>query len=133
MDRDVYCGRMKLDGEDDEKTLRAASNYAMSLKGLQRFGEAKLLLRKTLPVTRRVRGDSNGDTLRLKWNYAEVLFQDTGATLDDLREAVTTLEDTAPTARRVLGIAHPITKGIEDALQKARAARDANETPPGST
>ena len=101
-------------------------------KGLQRFGEAKLLLRKTLPVARRVRGDSHGDTLRMSWIYAEVLYQDPSATLDDLREAVTTLEDTAPTARRVLGIAHPITKGIEDALQKARAARDANETPPGS-
>ena len=30
-----------------------------------------------------------------------------GATLDDLREAVTTLEDTERIARRVLGGAHP--------------------------
>ena len=64
--------------------------------------------------------------------YATALYRDPGATLDDLHEAVTTLEDVAPIARRVLGCAHPTTKGIEDALQKARAARDANETPPGS-
>ena len=52
-------------------------------------------------------------------------------TLDDLGEAVTTLEDVARTARRVLGGAHPITTEIEDALQDARAAlRAREETPP---
>ena len=42
------------------------------------------------------------------------------ATLDDLREAVTTLEETARLARRVLGGAHPTTVRIEGALQGAR-------------
>ena len=129
MDRDIYCGRRKINGGDDEKTLRAASNYAASLKGLQRFGEAKLLLRKTLPVARRVRGDSHGDTLRMSWIYAEVLYQDPSATLDDLREALTTLEDAGRIARRVLGGAYPLTEGIERALQNARAALRARETP----
>ena len=41
-------------------------------------------------------------------SYAEALYKDTGATLDDLREAVTTLEKTERTARRVLGGAHPL-------------------------
>ena len=35
-------------------------------------------------------------------------------------------------ARRVLGTAHPLTKGIEGDLQYARAALDARETPPSS-
>ncbi len=39
----------------------------------------------------------------------------------DLREAVTTLEDTVRIARRVLGGTHPTTAAIEDNLQKARA------------
>ena len=39
--------------------------------------------------------------------YARALYQDTGATLDDAREAVTTLEETERIARRVLGGAHP--------------------------
>ena len=47
---------------------------------------------------------------------------DTAATLDDLREAVTTLEDAGRIARRVLGGAHPITVGLERALRLAQAA-----------
>ena len=62
-------------------------------------------------------------------SYAEALCQDNGATLDDLREAVTLLEDLEPTARRVLGGAHPLIKGFEDELQDARAALRARETP----
>ena len=52
---------------------------------------------------------------------------DDGATLDDLREAVMTLEELKRTARRVLGGAHPLTEGIEDELQDARAALRARE------
>ena len=58
----------------------------------------------------------------MRWTYAEALYSDPGATLDDVREAVTTLEDTERTARRVLGGAHPITTQIEESLRKARAA-----------
>ena len=64
-----------------------------------------------------------------------VLFQykDDGATLDDLREAVTTLEESERTARRVLGGAHPTTKAIKNELREARAVLRARETPsPGS-
>ena len=63
--------------------------------------------------------------------YARVLYKDPGATLDELREAVTTLEDTTRIARRVLGGAHPTTEGIADELRYARAALRARETPPG--
>ena len=47
--------------------------------------------------------------------------------IDDLREAVSTLEDTERTARRVLGGAHPHVAGIEHNLQDARAALRARE------
>ena len=57
---------------------------------------------------------------------------DPAATLDDLREAVERLEDTARTSRRVLGGAHPLTKGFESELRDARAALRARETPPAS-
>ena len=53
-------------------------------------------------------------------------------TLDDVREAVTTLEETARVARRVFGGANPITKGIEGTLQKARANLRAREASSGS-
>ena len=67
---------------------------------------------------------------RPRWKYAGALYLDSGATLDDLREAVTTLEDTERIARRVFGGAHPLTMGIECDLQRSRAALRARETPP---
>ena len=57
------------------------------------------------------------------------LCADPAATLDDLREAATMLEEIEPTARRVLGGAHPLTGGIERRLRDARAALRARETP----
>ncbi len=44
--------------------------------------------------------------------YARTLYMDAGATLDDCREAVKTLEDTERIARRVLGGAHPLVGDI---------------------
>ena len=59
--------------------------------------------------------------------YARVLYKDPGATLDELREAVTTLEETLLLARRVLGRTHPITGLIDKELRNARAALRARE------
>ena len=53
--------------------------------------------------------------------------EDPSATLDNLREAVTTLEDIDPIARRVFGGSHPVTEGIDDELREARAALRARE------
>ena len=106
-----------------------ANNYAKSLKDLERFEEARKLLRKTIPVTRRVLGEGNTLTLRMRWIYAETLYKADRATLADLREAVATLEDAERIARRVLGGAHPLTMQIEGELRNARAALRARETP----
>ena len=48
-------------------------------------------------------------------------------TLDDLRESVTTLEETARTARRVLGGAHPATEIAVRSLECSREALGAAE------
>ena len=50
------------------------------------------------------------------------LYRDDGATLDEICEAVTTLEDVERIARRVLGGGHPTTEGIEESLRYARTA-----------
>ena len=63
------------------------------------------------------------------WSYAQSLYYDRRATLKDLREAVTTFEDTARTARRVFGGAHPVLGRLEGFLRDARAALHARETP----
>ena len=86
-----------------------------------------------MPVARRVLGESHELTLRMRRIYAEALYRDAGATLDDLREAVSTLEPAERIARRVLGGPHPTTTGIETVLRYARAALRARETPsPGN-
>ena len=66
-----------------------------------------------------------GPDLGMQLNYARALCENDCATYvtpDDLREAVTTLEEVERTARRVLGGAHPNTAGIEGDLRHARAA-----------
>ena len=128
--RDVYSGRLKILGDEHSQTLSTANNYAATLIDLERFEEAKTLLLKTMPVARRVLGENHELTLWMREAYAAALCDDTGATLDDLREAVTTLEDAERTARRVLGGSHPTTTGIERNLQITRAALRARETPP---
>ena len=122
MYRDVYSGHLRLHGKEHSETLEDAHNYALSLITLRRFEEAKSLMRKTMPVAQRVLGKSHGNTLRIRLGYAMALYKDDGATLDDLREAVTTLEDAERIARRVLGGAHPLTSAIEENLRKSRAA-----------
>ena len=105
-----------LNGVEHENTLIAANNYADSLNSLKRFKEAKALMRKTIPVARRVIGESHDLTLRIRWTSALALYGD-----GDLREAVMALEDIERIARRVMGGANPITVGIEENLQLARA------------
>ena len=56
----------------------------------------------------------------MQLNNARALYMNTDATLDDLHEAVTTLEDAERTSRRVLGGAHPLTNNIEHTLKVAR-------------
>ena len=82
-----------------------------------------------LRVARRVLGDNDIITLRMRRNYAATLYRNDGATLDHLREAVTTLEEIERIARRVFGGKHPLTMALGDDLQDARAALRARETP----
>ena len=65
----------------------------------------------------------------MSFTYAQSLYKDPGATLGDLREAVTTLEDAERTARRVFGGEHPLTATFEHHLRESRAALRARETP----
>ena len=128
MRQEVYSGRLKLLGEEHNSTLIAALNCAASLNDLKRYEEAKLLLRKAIPVARRVLGEDAQLLLRMRKSYAVALYEYPTATLVDQREAATTLEEVARTARRVLGGAHPLTTEFEWPLQKARAALRAHES-----
>jgi len=90
--------------------------------------------RGQVPVDRRRQAPAQGGAARrrLRWIYAGALYADLGATLDDLREAVTTLEDVERTSRRVLGGAHPLTTEFEQSLRNAQATLRIRETLPRS-
>ena len=85
-------------------------------------------MRTTIPVARRVFGEGDECTLSMRTNYAMALMN-TGATLDDLREAVAMSEESGRTARRIFGGAHPLVGWIEKDLSNARAVLRARETP----
>ena len=112
------------DGEDQRKTfaktLGLAINYADSLRGLQRFEEAKALMRKTIPVARRVLGENDNLTLMMRCIYASALYRAENATLNDVREAVATLDELARTTRRVFGGAHPLAVTVAEDLQNVQ-------------
>jgi len=127
MRRDVYSGTLRHYGEEHEEAIFEALNYATDLFDLRRFEEAESLLRRWIPVARRVLGESHEITLKMRWSYAQSIYKDDAATLDDLREAVNTLEETARIARLVLGGAHPTTFGIESHLRPSRAALRARD------
>ena len=126
--RDVYSGQLKLLGKEHRTTLIAANNYAASLEDLKRFKEIKALLLKAMPVARRVLERGDRLTLKMRKIYAKALFRDPGATLNDLHEAVTTLEEIERNAWRLLGGAHPLRLAIEDDLKAARLVLSARES-----
>ena len=64
--------------------------------------------------------------------HANALYKDPDATLDEVREAVSTLEDTERTARRVYGGAHPLTGALEEHLQVSRAVLHARASRDGA-
>ena len=79
------------------------------------------MLKKTIPAAQRVLGPSHEFTFRMIGCYGQALYKDDSATLDDLRKSVTTFEDTARSARRTFGGAHPLATQIEESLQDAQA------------
>ena len=90
------------------------------LNRLKRYGETKSLLRKTMPVARRVLGERHELALTMRWLYATALHKDDGATLDEVRESVEILESVAPLWTRIFGEAHPETPSVKHALATAR-------------
>ena len=78
-------------------------------------------------MARRVLGESDRLTLEMRWCYATALYQDEGASLDDRREAVATLESVAHSWKRIFGPAHPETPKVQGALKYAREALAASQ------
>jgi len=117
------------DGAAEQRPEAAEGHYGTTLVDLRRLEEAKVLMRKVIPVALRVLGENNDTMLRMRSVYAQALYIDASATLDDLHESVKTYEHAARIARRVMGGAHPLVGSIEKDLRNVRAVLRARETP----
>ena len=80
-------------------------------------------------VARRVLGESDALNFRMRKIFAITLYEPPDATRGDLLEAVAELEDLEPTARRMLGGAHPLVVAIERNLDESRDALYARGLP----
>ena len=115
--------------------MRPASEITGRGADTRRFvvGLSGAVARSNTTPTKNTRRPSQSRRWRARRCYARVLYHDTGATLDDLREAVTTLEEIEPIARRVFGGAYPITVEIEGGLRESRAVLRFREASGGKT
>jgi hypothetical protein len=140
MQRLNFALSLRVYGREEEETLAAVINLVAVLldwdgSGPGRFDEVKSMLSQSLPVARRVLGESHRITFISRLSYEEARYLDPSATLNDHRGAVVALEEVARDARRVLGGAHPMTKDMELRLRAARRAlhvREARGAPQGS-
>ena len=117
----VLAGLVEIMG----RAIRAAE----ALRGLQRRLSMRSAHRETQIAQEAVRepGVRRHALVVDAADLRRALCEDRGATPDDYRETVAMLEDTAPTARRVLGGAHPTTSNVEKTLREARDALAARE------
>ena len=115
-------------------TLSAVINLVSILNdwagaGPGRFDEAKSLLSQSMPVARRVLGESHRITIFMRSSFENARYLDPSTTLNDHREAVVALEEVVRDVRRVLGATHPHVQQIEGSLQNARRMLRARENP----
>ena len=97
----------------------------MTLLELERFEEAKRLLRKVAPVAQRVLGAEHDLTLSLREDLSRAIL-DGDSSAEEKREALQMLEDTVAGMRRVLGPAHPDTSHAQRKLKGYIASAPSN-------
>ena len=119
MSRDVYSETLRLYDEESIDNLREANNYAMHLIEARRFKEAKRILRKGIPVARRVLGPEHDLTMSMREDLCRATL-DGDSAANEKREALRALEDTVGLMRRVLGAQHPETQRAQVTLESYR-------------
>ena len=116
----AYAKRVAKVGAAEPATLNLAGNLGRTTLKLKKYAEARDLLGGRVPVAIQVLGKEHHVTIRLRWFYCQAIYKDADATLGEVREAVTMLEDVAITSRRVFGAEHPTARGCQYALDEAR-------------
>ena len=116
---EVHAGWLRLKGTDHEQTINAANNLAISSMALGHLGDAKSLLRKNIRACRRSFGADHVYTFRAHSLFVRILYIEQ-ASMEDLREAVSIMEDVCRRGRRVLGDSHPEYQELQFTLATAR-------------
>ena len=120
IERELYARRFALHGLNIE-TLTAAANLASTLiDNLKQFDEARAFLRDRIPEAIRVLGKNHDLTFKLQRMHAQCLFENAGASLEDVTAAIAALEDLDRRQTQVFGSRHPQTAGTRRFLAEAR-------------
>ena len=100
-------------------------NLARALLEVERFSEAKALLRKYVPKARRALGPSHPVMLALSEKLVQALYEDCAERplddyIADMTEAVEILAKDERTTRSVRGSDHPEAQRVADLLRRMR-------------
>ena len=122
LNREIYAKNAELYGRNHGVTLITARNLASCLVDtLQQFDEARAFLRDRIPEAIRTLGTDDGITFRLQRMYAQSLYGNADASLEDVTAAIATLEDVDRRQTRTYGASHPQTESTRRRLAEARA------------
>ena len=102
---------------EDPLILQDVTNLGESLVHTSHFTEARSLMRKHLPIARRVVGPDHEITYGIIETLAGAMFQNALAPRKDLVEATEMLTKQLKRLRQVLGAAHPDTQRHEGYLK----------------
>ncbi len=116
----MYARRVELYGLHED-TLQAAGNLTSTLvDDLRQFDEARAFLLDRIPEAIQALGKDHDVTFRLKRMYAQSLYRNDGASLEDITTAIATLEDLDRRQTRIYGAAHPQAGSTRRRLAEAR-------------
>ena len=92
----------------------------VSLLNLRNYTEIRSLLRKYLPLARRVMGHDHEVSRTMTETLAQSLFQQGAAPRDNVLEAAEILTEHNQRLRQIFGSAHPVTQRSERNLGSIR-------------
>ena len=119
--REIYARRVELYGATDEDSLLAAGNLASTLvEDLEQFDETRAFLQDRIPEAIGALGKNHDLTFKLQRMHAQCLFENAGASLEDVTAAIAALEDLDRRMTRIFGAAHPQTDTTRFFLEEAR-------------
>ena len=116
--RKILATRRQRFSPEDPLILQDVANLGTSLVHTRQLTEARSLMRKYLPIARRVLGLDHEITFGLIENLAGAIFENALAPREDLVEVDEILTKQLKRLRQVLGAAHPATQRHENHLKK---------------